>query len=114
MSVEESWEWKITDKPIERKLLEASVNGVTKWKKKEILNTMRFPHLLTLMEKGELPKHFPDDPEKIQEDKEQSLEESLTGNDAVEDHEAVDDPEAVFLKEDEVKQEPFDLFILPS
>ena len=111
--MEESWEWKITDKPVERKLLEASVNGVTKLKKREIVNTMRFPHLLTLMERGELPKHFPEDPEKLQEDIEQSLEESLrTGDEAGEDHGPW--TEAVFLKEDEVKQEPFDLFILPS
>ena len=125
VSVEESWEWKMTDKPVERNLLEASVNGLTKLKKKEILNCMRFPHLLSLMEQGVFAKHFPDESEYHQQNIriinktilfKPSAEESTHRDE--ENHEGVDDPEAVYLKEDEVKQEIIpetsDFFILPS
>ena len=93
---------------------------MSKWRKKELQSSMRFPHLLALMEDGDLTKHFPNDDQNYETMKqnvkiisiEKTLEESIETN--MEDNEDIDDPEAVYVKEEESKQDPTEMYILPS
>lgn len=113
VSVQEAWEWKMTEKPVEIKLLEASIAANSKWKSKELQSSMRFPHLLTPLESGELALHFRVDNDELELSVEKALEESMVteieGQEV--DNEDVDDPETVFIKEEVILNEDavFDL-----
>eukprot|EP00092_Neocalanus_flemingeri_P008016 GFUD01008651.1.p1 GENE.GFUD01008651.1~~GFUD01008651.1.p1 ORF type:complete len:673 (+),score=185.48 GFUD01008651.1:53-2071(+) len=121
-SIQEVWEWKITDKPVEQQLLDASVVAMSKWRKKELKSSMRFPHLLGLMESGDLMKHFPHPhhfPQTMNQNIkiisiENTFEESQIDTTIDELEEAVDDPETIYFKEEEVNQDSTEMYILPS
>ena len=100
-----------------------SMMRLTKVKRKEILSSMRFPHLLDVIVRGELPRHFPAQSENHEAKAEETsslfaLEKLMVIGESNDNQENVDDPKYVGFNENDLEEdvsvEASEMFILPS